>query len=390
MPKGRTRAPKPDGRCTVGSQQEPVGQHRISGEAVTDSWPCNSPDTTREGRGHPPLRGNYLPESRELPPQRVFLGSWPTPLEPAPRLAEALGLLPDDLWIKRDDLTGLGGGGNKVRKLEWTIGHAIAQGADTLVTTGAPQSNHARLTAAAAARLNMDAVLIFPGERKLLHSGNVVLNGLFGARVAWAGKEAPDGLGKTAESVMSALRGEGRHPFLIPFGGSNAAGATGYKVCGDELRRQVPDLHTLVVALGSGGTMAGLVACLGAAKVLGIDTGAMEAPLAAVSVMASEAGQVNIRTDQLRARFDMVGESYSDLPESTIDAIYLTARTEGIVLDPVYTGRAMGGLVASVRDGQIQPGKKTVFLHTGGLPGLFGHRPMINDAESGLVNFQWQ
>ncbi|MGW1607746.1 pyridoxal-phosphate dependent enzyme, partial [Streptomyces eurythermus] len=129
----------------------------------------------------------------------VPLGTFPTPVEPAPRLAAALGLEPDDLWVKRDDLTGPGGGGNKVRKLEWTVGAALAEGADTLVTTGAPQSNHARLTAAAGARLGLDVVLVLRGSPGGSRSGNLALDGLFGARIAWAGEVDRAALDATAD-----------------------------------------------------------------------------------------------------------------------------------------------------------------------------------------------
>jgi L-cysteate sulfo-lyase len=204
--------------------------------------------------------GMSVPDHFSNSTRRVILGTWPTPVEPAPRLAAALGLYPDDLWIKRDDLSGLGGGGNKIRKLEWTVGAAVADGADALVTTGSPQSNHARLTAAAGARLGLDVVLVFPGSPGGLRSGNLVLDGLFGARIAWAGDVDHDGLAMAAASVMETLRENGSTPSLIPFGGSNATGASGYVLCGQELIAQVPDLDTVVVALGSGGTMAGLVA----------------------------------------------------------------------------------------------------------------------------------
>ena len=220
------------------------------------------------------------------PSDRIRLASWPTPLEPAPRLAGALGLGPDDLWIKRDDLTGLAGGGNKIRKLEWTVAAAIAAGADALVTTGAPQSNHARLTAAAGARLGLRVVLVFPGDPGGAQSGNLALDGLLGARIAWAGDV---GLAEAADAVVAQLRAEGGRPALIPFGGSSGVGARGYVACARELQQQLPDLDTVVVALGSGGTMAGLVAALGPDKVLGIDTGAMPDPLPAVARFAAEA-----------------------------------------------------------------------------------------------------
>jgi D-cysteine desulfhydrase len=306
-------------------------------------------------------------------------------LEPAPRLASALGLGERDLWIKRDDLIGLGAGGNKVRKLEYTVGAALAEGADTLVTVGAPQSNHARLTAAAGARLGLDVVLVFPGERGASRSGNLTLDALFGAQVLWAGDVDLRQLIETARGVADVLRGRGARPALIPFGGSNAAGARGYEQAGRELLSQLPSLDTAVVALGSGGTMAGLVAALGPERVLGVDTGAMAEPESAVAAMASEL--TDLGAIRLRIRADQIGPGYGRLTDSTAAALELAARTEGIVLDPVYTGRAMAGLVAAVADGTIAPGRTTVFWHTGGLAGLFGHAETVARFDTALAGF---
>ncbi|MEU3345339.1 D-cysteine desulfhydrase family protein [Streptomyces sp. NPDC006700] len=319
-----------------------------------------------------------------LPPRRVDLGTFPTPVEPLPRLAAAIGLRPDDLWVKRDDLTGLGGGGNKIRKLEWTVGAALAEGAATLVTTGAPQSNHARLTAAAAARLGMNAVLVFPGSPGASHSGNLALDGLLGARIVWAGDADADRLAQEAAAVTERLRRRGERPALIPFGGSSPLAARGYLRCAEELTAQVPDLRHTVVALGSGGTMAGLVAGLGAERVLGVDTGARAEVAAAVCEFAAPLSATAPTAEDLRVRHDQVGEGYGAFTDQVADALLLAARTEGIVLDPVYTGRALAGLISAVRDGDIVPGEKTVFLHTGGLPGLFGHRDAVAFAEQRL------
>ncbi|MFC9931366.1 D-cysteine desulfhydrase family protein [Streptomyces sp. NPDC127190] len=317
----------------------------------------------------------------------VPLGTFPTPLEPAPRLAAALGLGPDDLWIKRDDLTGLGGGGNKIRKLEWTAGAALAEGADTLVTTGAPQSNHARLTAAAGARLGLDVVLVLRGSPGASRSGNLALDGLFGARLAWAGAVDQAGLDAAAAEVCARLRADGARPALIPFGGSGALGARGYVRCGEELREQLPELRTAVVALGSGGTMAGLVAALGAGSVLGVDVGALPDPASAVARFATPLTASEVTVEELRVRRDQVGEGYATLTGPAAEALRLAARTEGLVLDPVYTGRALAGLRAAVRDGGIRPGERTVFVHTGGLPGLFGHADAVAFAEKGAAAF---
>ncbi|MGW5430933.1 pyridoxal-phosphate dependent enzyme [Streptomyces sp. NPDC004059] len=321
-------------------------------------------------------------------PSPVSLGTFPTPVEPAPRLGAALGLGPEDLWIKRDDLTGLGGGGNKIRKLEWTVGAALAEGADTLVTMGAPQSNHARLTAAAAARLGLSAVLVLRGAPGTSRSGNLALDGLFGARIAWAGEVDQAGLDAAAAEVCARLRAGGARPALIPFGGSGVPGARGYVRCGEELDEQVPQLRTVVVALGSGGTMAGLVAALGADSVLGVDVGALADPAAAVARFAAPLTPDEVTPEGLRVRRDQVGAGYATLTEPVTEALRLAARTEGLVLDPIYTGRALAGLQAAVRDGDVRPGEKTVFVHTGGLPGLFGHADAVAFAEEGAAVFE--
>lgn len=321
--------------------------------------------------------------SEDGTPPRARLAGWPTPLEPAPRLARALGLDADDLWVKRDDLTGLGGGGNKIRKLEWTCGAALAEGATVLVTTGAPQSNHARLTAAAGARLGLRVVLVLAGTPGSSASGNLALDGLFGATVVWA--DDREKLGCRAQEVAEELRARGEVPALIPFGGSSALGARGYVECARELLEQSPDLGTVVVALGSGGTMAGLVAHLGAARVLGVHVGAVPDPARTVADLTSELSGTACAPQSLRLRLDQVGDGYGTLTEPVMSALTLAARTEGIVLDPVYTGRAMAGLVAAVEGGDITPGQRTVFVHTGGLPGLFGHPATLGRAEAELL-----
>ncbi|MFF1839363.1 D-cysteine desulfhydrase family protein [Streptomyces sp. NPDC058231] len=315
-------------------------------------------------------------------PHRAVLGTWPTPLEPMPRLARALGLGADDLWIKRDDLTGLGGGGNKVRKLEWTCGVAQSEGATVLVTTGAPQSNHARLTAAAGARLGLDVVLVLAGAPGSSNSGNLALDGLLGATVVWAGDAALDA---AAREVAARLRQQGGVPALIPFGGSSVLGARGYVECGRELLAQAPDLAAVVVAVGSGGTMAGLVDPLGSARVIGVHCGAVDDPVRTVSGMVSGLSGTPCAPETLRVRLDQVGDGYGVLTEQAMAALTLTARTEGIVLDPIYTGRAMAGLIAAVEDGDVVSGQRTVFLHSGGMPGLFGHAATVAKAEAALT-----
>ncbi|MFC3572481.1 D-cysteine desulfhydrase family protein [Streptomyces yaanensis] len=321
---------------------------------------------------------------------KIALSTWPTPLEPMPRLAVALGLGQDDLWIKRDDLIGLGGGGNKVRKLEWTVGAALAQGADTLVTTGAAQSNHARLTAAAGARLGLDVVLVFPGTpgSAANGSGNLVLDSLFGARIFWAGDGVPSALADVADDVCRQLRRDGARPYLIPFGGSSPLGARGYVEGGEELHAQLPDVEHVVVALGSGGTMAGLIGALGEERVLGVHCGAVADPSATVADLAGALTGRTVGPDSLRIRTDQVGAGYGVLYEPVLEAMRTAAVIEGIVLDPVYSGRAMAGLIAAVRSGDIRPGQRTVLLHTGGLPGLFGHAETVGRTVTTLQSYK--
>lgn len=318
---------------------------------------------------------------------RVALGSWPTALEPAPRLAAALGLKNDDLWIKREDLGGLGAGGNKLRKLEWTVGAALADGADTLVTLGGPQSNHCRLTAAVGARLGLQVVLVLSGGQNGPRSGNVALDGLFGAQVHWAGEVSFPELAEVAAGITEQLRAAGARPVLLPLGGSTATGARGYLEAGRELLGQLPDLHTAVVALGSGGTMAGLVAALGPERVFGVDVGAVADPAGVVAELASAVGSRSVAGSQLRVSLDQVGAGYAHVTEESAAAMRLVGRTEALVLDPIYTGRTMAALIAAVREGTIVAGVKTVFLHTGGLPGLFGYPYAVSRAEQALEHY---
>jgi L-cysteate sulfo-lyase len=282
------------------------------------------------------------------------LGVWKTPLEPAPRLAERLGLKAGDLWIKRDDWLGHGGGGNKLRKLAHLCGEAVAAGATTLVTSGAAQSNYARLTAASARRLGLDVVLaLHSGEG----TGNLTLDAIFGAEIVWDGDP---------EAIAANIRGA----VVLPYGGSSAVGALGYVTCAEELLEQAPDVRHVVAGVGSGGTMAGLVAGLGAERVLGVDTGAVANPIERVSGFVNE---LDASAEGLRMRLDQVGPGYEQLTDAARQAIDAAGRCEGLILDPVYTAKAMAGLAAAVADGEIKPGERTVFVHTGGLPGLFGH-----------------
>lgn len=310
--------------------------------------------------------------------RKVDLGVWRTPLEPAPRLAEHIGLRRGDLWIKRDDWLGLGGGGNKLRKLEHLCAHAMHQGATTLVTSGAAQSNYCRLTAAAARRLGLGVVLVLEGDGHAAGTGNLTLDALFDADVRWAGEVDPRGLDDVVRSVADELRVEGDRPAVLPFGGSDARGALGYVAAAAELEEQAPDAEHVVVAVGSGGTMAGLAASLGPDRVLGVDAGAVgdiEDRVTAMVAQLRDDGRAPGISGAFSLRLDhaQIGPGYQALTDDARTAMADAGRCEGVILDPVYTAKAFAGLSAAVRSGEIRPGQRTVFIHTGGLPGLYGH-----------------
>ena len=227
----------------------------------------------------------------EANPRPVQLSTGPTPLERAPRLSEAIGLGPEDLWIKRDDLIGLGGGGNKVRKLQWSCAEALASGAQTLITSGAPQSNHARLTAAAGARLGLDVVLVLAGERPDPGplAGNLALDALFGASIVWTADEDRAALEARMDEVAAELEKAGRRPAVIAYGGSTPLTTNAYLDVADEIRSQGVDPDHVVVAVGSGGTMAGLVRGFDAQRVLGVHCGAVTDPHRAVLALFPDA-----------------------------------------------------------------------------------------------------
>ena len=324
---------------------------------------------------------------------RVRLAHLPTPLEPLPRLSEALGV---ELWIKRDDCTGLAGGGNKTRKLEFLLGDAFEQGADTLVTQGAVQSNHVRQTAAAAVAHGLNCEVILEertGSKAIdyVHNGNVLMDRLFGAGIRFVagGSDMPAELEITAEQV----RARGGRPYVIPGGGSNAIGALGYVDCAREIVVQADELDLpidrIVTATGSAGTHAGLVAGLAVMgadiPVLGIGVRAPkpkqeENVLKLARQTAALLGRPEAVTAELVvADCDYVGEGYGLTDEAVIEALKLAARTDGIVLDPVYTGKAMKGLIALARAGRFKD-ETVVFLHTGGAQGLFGYQGELEGA----------
>lgn len=319
---------------------------------------------------------------------RVRLAHLPTPLEPLPRLGEKLGI---DLWIKRDDATGLAGGGNKTRKLEFLLGDAFEQGADVLVTQGAVQSNHVRQTAAAAAAHGLGCAIILEARTgstapDYVGNGNVLLDRLFGATL----RTVPAGTDMNAELEAEAdrLRTEGRRPYVIPGGGSNPIGALGYVDCAREIVVQADELDLavdrIVTATGSAGTHGGLVAGL---AVMGADVPVLgfgvRAPKARQEAMVLKLARETaallgrpdaVTEDMVVADCDYVGEGYGLVDQGVIDALMLAARTDAIVLDPVYSAKAMKGLIARAEEFR---GETVVFLHTGGAQGLFGYQSVL-------------
>ncbi|MBL8774906.1 MAG: pyridoxal-phosphate dependent enzyme [Acidimicrobiales bacterium] len=311
-------------------------------------------------------------------PARTPLAHLPTPAVAADRLGAALGLPAGALWIKHDDLTGVAGGGNKVRKLEHLATAAVAAGADTLVTGGGRQSNHARLTAAVANRLGLAVTVVLASAPPDRPTGNVVLDEVLAPDIVWAGDLDYYGLEDAIAAESERLVGAGRRPYLIPVGGASAVGAHGYVHAADEIDTQVPDQPLVVVADGSGGTHAGLVAGFGDhARVLGVDVGTRPDLDEAVPAMAAETAALARRpvpTGAVQVDHDRIGPGYGAPSDACRAALDLAARCEGALLDPVYTGKGMAGLIAAVRDGRIDGSRPTVFLHTGGLPALFSPR----------------
>jgi len=305
------------------------------------------------------------------------------------RLRQALGGGPQ-LWVKRDDCTGLGMGGNKTRKLEFLCGEARALGTDTLITQGAVQSNHCRQTAAAAALLGMECHLLFENrvqhpDQNYLNSGNVFLDHLFGAQIEEhpAGSNMDAAMQQTAERLTS----EGKRPYVIPGGGSNPVGALGYVNCALECISQANQRNLVfdqvIHATGSAGTQAGLVVGFNAMNanlpVLGIGVNAAQEVqeqrvFNLASATADFLGAENIvQASDIVANCDYIGEGYGIPTGGMQEAVLLLARTEGLLFDPVYSGKALAGMIDLIRRGHYSDDDNLLFVHTGGSAGLFGY-----------------
>ena len=328
---------------------------------------------------------------------RYRLGHFPTPLERLDRLSAHLG--GPEIWIKRDDCTGLASGGNKTRKLEFLLAEALRQGADTLVTQGATQSNHVRQTAAAACRAGLACHALL--ERRVTNqgaeyetAGNVLLDVMMECRFDFR----PEGLDMNAEGAALAeeLRAGGRKPYFIPGGGSNAIGALGYAACAEELVNQADAkglrVDHIVHATGSAGTQAGLLAGLFAMNA--------PIPVTGFSVRAPRAKQINnvhalaqqtakligargsLPREMVVAHDDHVGPGYGQPTEGMVEAMLLLARLEGILLDPVYSGKGFAGLLGMIRNGAFGKAERVVFLHTGGSAALFAYGHLFNNQKA--------
>ena len=306
-------------------------------------------------------------------------------MERLERLSRELG--GPELLIKRDDQTGLAFGGNKTRKLEFLVGQALKEGADTLVTAGAAQSNHCRQTAAAAAKAGLKCELILNGDKPAELEGNLLLNELLGAKEHWIKRS--ERAAKLAE-IPAQLRDQGRKPYVIGIGGSNGIGATGYVVAMIELMGQLrvsgQEVDHIVFGSSSGGTQAGLVVGArltgfkGQLHGLSIDKGDLELDSyeEEVAQIANECAEYigfdsGFNWPDIKIVYGYLGEGYGVVGDLEREAIRLMAQTEGIILDPVYAGRAFGALVDLIRKKTFKRGERVLFWHTGGGPALFAY-----------------
>ena len=321
---------------------------------------------------------------KEIP--KLRFAHLPTAVEALPRLSFVLG--GPKLIVKRDDQTGLGLGGNKTRKLEYLLSEARANGARTLISTGADQSNHCRQTAAAAAANGFDCILVLtlpPDSARPEHetgaSGNLLLDQLFGAEIIWAEKTERE---KVLQDTFQSAQDSGKQPYLIPYGGSSPTGAVAYAMAMQEILGQIQGVDWLVFPSSSGGTQAGLA--LGerlfgyTGKVLGISVDEPGDVLRKrVARLATETADllgetISIEPAEILVNDDYLGGGYGVVGPSEIEAIEMFARHEGLLLDPVYTGRAAAGLIDLIRAGFFSPSDTVMFLHTGGTPALFAGR----------------
>ena len=329
----------------------------------------------------------------QLSHPKIQLGHWPTPLEPMLRINEMHK--GPELWVKRDDCTGLAFGGNKTRKLEYLLADAQLRGATTLLTAGGVQSNHARQTAAAAARVGLGCELFLEqvegiSEADYSHSGNLLLDQLLGARLHRlpAGQDLDAAMALRAQTLSTS----GQVPYVMPVGGSNAIGAMGYVDCGLELAQQLQQYQlsfdAIVLATGSAGTQAGLLAGLALAgidiPVLGVNVSRSsdeqcQKVLALLHEVQGLLEQSELHEDHVICFDKYYGSAYGDPTPQMVEAVRLAASLEGLLLDPVYSGKAFAGLLDLVRHGYFDTSERVLFLHTGGAPGLFAYSECLSE-----------
>jgi len=322
---------------------------------------------------------------------RARLVNLPTPLEKMPRLTSALK--GPQLWIKREDCTGLAFGGNKERKAEFSLGDALSEKADVVITVGPLQSNHSRATAAAAAKLGLKVVLVITGKNPGNYDGNLLLNNLLGAEIRFL-EGKPSKLAKMhfMQEVAADLKRKGHIPYVIPAGASYPPGAIAYVNAMLELLAQARKngfkVDALVHAAGSGGTQAGLVLAskaLGSkVRIVGVcaEPHSKEHLTKETVEIAGEVAKlldldVIVKPEDVLLNEDYAGKAYEEPTPEALSAIKLVAQTEGIVLDPIYTGRAMAGLIDLIKQGSFKKDDNVVFMHTGGTPALFPYRKYL-------------
>lgn len=306
------------------------------------------------------------------------LANLPTPLHPLERLSALLG---QDVWIKRDDLTGYAMGGNKVRKAEFLLADAREQGADITLTAGAVQSNHARVIASVSRRFGMECRLYLSGQPTDPPAGNLLLDRLAGAQIHFV--PTPAERNAAMERDAAKLRGEGRRPYVIPIGGSNAVGSMGYAAFFEELAAQLhalpPKPTVLLFPTSSGGTYAGILAgkalTRSEVELLGMRVDHDPEPERIICEVADALAERLGIPDRFTPadapmNADFVGEGYGQPTDAAHEAMRLLWQEEGVLLDPVYTGKAMSGLLSLARQGAFS-GRRVIFLHTGGAPGVF-------------------
>jgi len=309
----------------------------------------------------------------------LHLAHTPTPIRPLRRLSAQLGV---ELWVKRDDLTGAALSGNKVRKLEFLLAEARAQGATTVITCGGIQSNHCRATAVACRQVGLRPVLLLRGTAPSAAGldGNLLLDALVGAEVRWTDRAGYADRDEKMAAIAEALRAAGERPYIIPEGGSNAVGALGFVRAGQELARQL-DAHalsidTVVSAVGSGGTLAGLALSGAPARMLGVavcdDRAYFRDRVESIAREAQDRFGLRLPADGWDVLEGAQGRGYALTTPEELQAQGLLAREEGILLDPVYTGKAWAGLLAALRADRSALGKRVLLWHTGGLFGVFG------------------